>query len=199
MMNRINKESIKEIPTTKELERELNKIKYQNKFLKIFKSTMCVLIVVIALSILVATLVFPVLEIYGKSMNPNLIEGDIALCVKKNKFNQGDIIAFYYNNKILVKRVIAKASDWIDVKENGDIFINNELLDEPYLKEKSLGESDIVFPYQVPEDSYFVLGDERDTSIDSRNSLIGSIHKDDIIGKIVFKVWPLKRIGFIKD
>ena len=166
-------------PTVDELEEELKHEQYKIKYKKTFKSTIYVLIVVAAISILLATLMFPVLKIYGK-------------------FEQGDIIAFYYNNRILVKRVIATSSDWVDIDNDGNVFVNNQLLDEPYLLNKSLGEADIEFPYQVKEDSYFVMGEARETSIDSRNSVIGSVSREDILGEVVLKLWPVKRIGLLK-
>lgn len=186
------------VPTIDELREVLEYERYKSKYKKILKSTIYILIVVVAISVLLATLMFPVLKIYGKSMMPTLVEGDFVLCIKKNNFKQGDIIAFYYNNRILVKRIIATSSDWVDIDEEGNVFINNQLLDEPYLSNKSLGETDIKFPYQVKENSYFVMGEARETSIDSRNSVIGSVSKEDILGKVVFKLWPVKRIGLIK-
>lgn len=182
------------LPTTKELEEELLKLKYKSKYKKILKSTICTLIIVVAISSLLSTLLFPVLEIYGKSMSPTLSEGDIVLSIKKSNFKQGDIIAFYYNNKILIKRVVGVPFDWVNIDKEGNVYVNDKLLEEPYVKEKSYGETDIEYPYQVPEDSYFVLGDERLSSIDSRNTIIGAIPKENIIGKIIFKLWPIKNI-----
>ena len=194
MKNNTNEKEIK-LPTTSELEQELYREKYKYKYKKLLKSTVYALLIVVAVSVLVATLLFPVLKIYGKSMAPTLIEDDIVVCIKKTEYKKGDIIAFYYNNRILVKRVIATSTQWVEIEDNGDVYVNNQMLEENYLKDKSLGESDITYPYQVPEDSYFVLGDKRDTAIDSRNTEIGSILKEDVIGKIIIKVWPLKRFG----
>lgn len=148
-----------------------------------------------ALSVLVATLLLPVLQIYGTSMTPTLTEGDIVLSVKSNNFKRGDIIAFYYNNKILVKRVIAGPSEWVNMDEDGRVYVNDNLLEEKYIDEFYYGECDIEFPYQVPGDSYFVMGDHRETSLDSRNSLIGPISNENIVGKIIFTIWPLKHFG----
>jgi len=195
-MKKIKKELI--IPTKEELEKEILREKYKSKYKKTLKSTIYALIIVISISSLLSTLLFPVLEIYGKSMNPTLIEKDIVLCIKKSNFKRGDIIAFYYNNKILIKRVIGVSSDWINIDKEGNVYVNDILLEESYIKEKSYGESDIKYPYQVPDDSYFILGDERKTSIDSRNKQVGTIRKEDIIGKIIFKLWPIKRIGITK-
>lgn len=193
MMKKIKKELL--IPNKEEIERELSREKYKLKYKKTLKSTIYALVIVVAIASLLSTLLFPVLEIYGKSMSPTLIEGDIVLCIKKSNFNRGDIIAFYYNNRILVKRVIGVSSDWVNIDEEGNVYINSVLLEESHIEEKSYGESDIEYPYQVPEDSYFVLGDSRESSIDSRTSQIGTISKEDIIGKIIFKLWPIKRIG----
>lgn len=191
-----NKELV--IPTKEDLEKELIREKYKLKYKKTLKSTIYSLIIVISISALLSTLLFPVLEIYGKSMNPTLSEGNIVLSVRKTNLKRGDIIAFYHNNKILIKRVIGVPSDWVNIDKEGNIYVNNTLLEESYLKEKNYRESDIKYPYQVPEDTYFVLGDDRSSSIDSRYKEIGTIHKDNIIGKILFKLWPIKEIGLIK-
>ena len=197
-MKKTNKQKSLELPTTKDLEHQLNQEKYNFKYKKILKSTIYALIIVASISTLAATLIFPVLRIYGSSMSPTLIEGDIVISIKKTKFKKGDIIAFYYNNHILVKRVIATSSDWVNIDLEGNIYINNKLIEENYIEEKSFGESNIEFPYQVPEGTYFILGDKRNISIDSRNSLIGTIPQEEIIGKIIFRVWPLKRLEIIK-
>ena len=179
------------------MEKELTREKYKLKYKKTLKSTFSALLVVIAISSLLSTLLFPVLEIYGESMNPTLIEKDIVLCIRKSNFKRGDIIAFYYNNKILIKRIIGISSDWINIDKEGNVYVNNTLLEENYVKEKKYGESDIEYPYQVADDSYFVLGDKRDSSIDSRTKMIGTISKEYIIGKVIFKLWPIKKIGII--
>jgi len=186
------------LPTTDQLEKELKRVKINSRYKTLLKSTVYVILIVVALAVLVATLVLPILQIYGNSMEPTLNEGNIVVAVKKTDFKSGDIIAFYYNNRILVKRVIATSSQWVDIDENGNVFVNNKLLEEPYLKEKYYGEVDIELPYQVPEGTYFVLGDERELSVDSRNSSIGTISQEDIIGKVIFNIWPFKQIGIIK-
>ena len=188
MKKKINKINIA-IPTTEELEKELQREKYKTKYNKLLKNTLYILLIISSLSLLVATFLLPILEIYGSSMKPTLNNGDIVVSIKKSKFKTGDIIAFYYNNKILVKRIVATSSQWVNIDESGNVYVDDNLLDESYIKEKSFGETDISFPYQVPENTYFVLGDSRDNSIDSRNSLIGTIKKEDIIGKILFKIW----------
>lgn len=185
------------LPTTKQLEQELKREKYNSRYKKILKNSFYILLLVVAISTLVATFLFPVLQIYGKSMEPTLSEKDIVITLKSSSYKKGDIIAFYYNNHILVKRIIATSSEWITIDEEGNIFVNNKLINEPYIIKKSFGKSDIEFPYQVKEGTYFVLGDERTTSIDSRNSLIGTISNEEIIGKIIFKVWPINKFSLI--
>jgi signal peptidase I len=155
------------------------------------------LLVAAAIAVLVVTLWMPVIQIYGKSMTPTLSSGEIVVLVKTTNFKPGDIIAFYYNNKILVKRVIAQAGDWVDITEDGRVIVNGEELDEPYVSEKALGECDIKLPYQVPDERVFVLGDHRSVSIDSRSSQVGCVAEEQIVGKITFRVWPFKRYGLV--
>ncbi len=185
------------IPSTKELEAELHNEKYKSKYKKILKSTVYILLIVVAISAIVATLVFPVLKIYGTSMSPIVNNGDIVVAIKKNKFNSSDVVAFYYNNRILVKRVIATPQDWVNIDEDGKIYVNNVLLDESYIYGKTV-QGDIEYPFQVPSDSYFVLSDQREIMVDSRNKEIGCIKQEDIVGKVVFKVWPVGRFGLVK-
>ena len=155
------------------------------------------MITVAAVAVLVAVLLLPVLRIYGSSMNPTLTEEDIVVSLKSNEFKTGDIIAFYYNNKILVKRVIANPGDWVDIDKEGNVYVNNEKLEEPYLQTKALGDCNIKLPYQVPE-SRFVMGDNRDVSVDSRNTSVGCVAEEQIVGKIVFCIWPFSRFGKIQ-
>lgn len=184
--------------TVKEIEEELNREKYKEKYIKILKSTIYSLIIVAAVATLIATLLMPVLQISGSSMTPTLSEGEIVLSLKTKNFKTGDIIAFYHSNKILVKRVIAVPGEWVNITEDGSVYINGKLLEEPYITNLSLGNTDIEFPYQVPDGHWFVLGDQRETSIDSRNSEIGSISQDEVVGKVIFRVWPFKEFGKIK-
>lgn len=161
------------------------------------RSTVCSLIVVAAIAVLVAMLWLPVLRIYGSSMTPTISEGEIVVSLKGSAFERGDLIAMYYSNKLLVKRVIAGPGEWVDIDADGNVYINGELLDEPYLVEKALGECDIELPFQVPDERYFVMGDHRSTSVDSRTSTIGPIPVEDIVGRIVFRVWPLPVFGLL--
>lgn len=198
IMGKKNKKIELTLPTTSQLEKELEREKYKFRYNKLLKNTFSILIIVVAVSVLISTMLFPVLQIYGKSMEPTLVKDDIVVSVKKSNFEYGDVIAFYYNNRILVKRVIATSGDWVKIDDKGNVYVNDTLLIEDYVEEKALGESDIEYPYQVAEGTYFVLGDERKSSIDSRNSTIGTIEEDEIIGKVVLKVWPIKSFGIIK-
>ncbi len=191
------KETVKkERPPVEMLKAELNRVRYRQRYRTVLKSTVYTLITVAAIAVLVATLWLPVLQIYGSSMAPTLQNGDIVFSVKTVNFQQGDVIAFYYNNKILVKRVIAGPGDWVNsIDEAGNVTVNDILLEEPYLTEKAFGDADIEFPYQVPDGKYFVMGDHRATSVDSRHNIIGCVSEEQVVGKIVFRVWPLEMFG----
>ena len=153
------------------------------------------LVTVAAVAILVATLWLPVLQIYGNSMTPTLHNGDIVVSMKSSEFEQGDVVAFYYNNKILVKRVLAESGDWVDITEDGTIYVNGIMLEEPYLADKSFGDTNIELPYQVPDGKLFVVGDHRSTSVDSRNTAVGCVAQEQVVGKIAFRIWPIQAIG----
>jgi signal peptidase I len=185
------------IPSADDLERELNREKYKQQYHRTLKSTMYALITAAAAAVLVATLWLPVLQIYGSSMTPTLVEGQIVLSVKSDNPQPGDIVAFYYGNKVLVKRYIAGPGEWVDIHEDGTVTVNGSVLEEPYLTEKALGICDLEFPYQVPEGRHFLMGDERTLSVDSRHSSVGCITKENMVGKIVFCIWPMNSFGFI--
>lgn len=184
-----------DIPTTEQIEHERARLRYQKRYSRTLKSTVAILIVVAALAVLVATLWMPVLRIYGTSMVPTLEDGQIVISVKSGTYASGDIVAFYYGNKLLIKRYIAGPSDWVNLDEDGNVFVNGKELTEPYLKEKSYGETNIELPYQVPDERYFLMGDNRDVSIDSRNTAVGCVSSEQIVGKVVFRIWPLSEFG----
>ena len=181
----------RDFPSLEQLKAELDREKYKRRYKWTLKSTIYTLIVVAAAAVLVATVWMPVLQIYGSSMTPTLNEGDFVVCVKGSDFEPGDLVAFYIGNKILVKRCIAGPGQWVNIDADGNVYVDNKLLDEPYLKEKSLGDCDIELPYQVPDNRYFCLGDHRSTSVDSRSTTVGCISDEQIVGKIVLRVWPL--------
>lgn len=190
--------SPRELPTVEQLTAELSREKYKKRYKRVLRSTIYTLITVAAIAVLVAMLWLPVLQIYGNSMTPTLADGEIIFTVKTSDFEPGDIISFYYNNKILVKRVIARPGEWVNIDEDGNVYINDVLLDEPYLENKDFGDCNIELPYQVPEGKVFVMGDHRSVSVDSRNTAVGCVASEQIVGRIVFRVWPLKRLGTVK-
>ena len=194
-MNRYKPASSADMPTIKQLKAESEITKHKIRFRKVLKNTIFTLVTVSAAAVLIAALLLSVLRIYGTSMDPTLSEGDIVIFVKSSSFETGEVVAFYYNNKILVKRVIAHPGDWVDINDKGIVFVNDQKLSEPYVSEFSLGDCDIELPYQVPESRLFVMGDHRDVSVDSRNTSVGCVAEEQIVGKIVFKVWPLSGFG----
>lgn len=181
----------------KELRQELRRVKYNNKFAATLFNTVGTLVVVAAAAILVANLWLPILQVTGTSMSPTLQEGQVLMASKGHDFKTGDVIAFYFNNKILVKRVIAMPGDWVNISDDGTVYVNDIAIDEPYLKEKALGDCNIELPYQVPESKIFVMGDNRSVSLDSRNTAIGCVSEEQVVGKITFAIWPLSKIGKI--
>ena len=183
------------VPDIEQLKAELKRVKYKDRYKSVLKSTVYALIVVAAVSVLIATIWMPVLQIYGTSMKPTLEEGDIVVSLKGSDFESGDLIAFYFGNKILVKRCIAGPGQWVDIDEEGFVYVDGKLIDEPYLKEKALGDCNIKLPYQVPASRYFCMGDHRSTSVDSRNTAVGCVSEEQIVGKIVFIIWPLSDFG----
>ena len=185
----------KMIPTTAQVESELEREKHRRRYVKTLRSTVAALITIAAVSVLVAMLWLPVLQVYGASMTPTFEEGQIVVAVKNADFEEGDIIAFYYGNKMLVKRYIAGPGSWVEIKKDGTVYVDGAALDEPYVSELALGDCNLKFPYQVPEGRYFVLGDHRATSVDSRSSALGCVAEEQIVGKIVLRIWPINKIG----
>lgn len=192
------KEASVELPTTEQIEKERARLRHKSRYSRTLRSTIAILIVVAAVAVLVATLWMPVLRIYGSSMAPTLDDGQIVISLKTTDFKTGDIAAFYYGNKLLVKRYIAGASDWVYIDEDGTVSVNSIELDEPYLAEKALGQTDIELPYQVPDKRYFLMGDNRESSVDSRNTAVGCASDDQIVGKVVYCIWPLDRFGPVR-
>lgn len=179
------------------LRAERRKERDKRDYQLVLRSTICTLLTVAAIAILLATLLLPVLQIYGTSMSPTLVDGEIVISLKNSDFDRQDIVAFYYNNKILVKRVIAKAGEWVDIDKDGNVTIDGVPLSEPYLIDKAMGDTDISYPYQVPDGKIFVMGDHRSISVDSRSSTVGCVAQEQIVGKLTFRIWPLSEFGAI--
>lgn len=187
----------RQLPNSSEVEQELKREQYKSKYKRTLRSTVFALITASAAAVLVATLWLPVLQIFGSSMTPTLQEGQIVISVKADEMEPGDIIAFYYGNKVLIKRYIAGPGSWVEVSEDGTVFVDGTALEEPYLVQKAYGISDLEYPYQVPEGSYFLMGDQRESSVDSRHSSVGCITEEAIVGKVVYRVWPMEVIGTV--
>lgn len=185
------------VPDREVIEKTVQKYRYRRRYRVVLRSTVYALVVAAALAVLVATLWTPVLQIYGSSMTPTLEEGQFVVSLKGASFQQGDLVSFYIGNKLLVKRVIALPGDWVNISEDGTVYVNDIQLEEPYIDAKAFGQCDLKLPYQVPESSYFLMGDHRETSVDSRSTAVGTVTKDQIVGKIVFCVWPMSDFGAV--
>ena len=186
-----------EVPSIELLEAELKRERYKSTYSRVLKSTIFSLLVVAAAAVIIAVLLMPVLQISGSSMTDTLQDGDIIVAMNGSRYGRGDVIAFYYNNNILIKRVIALAGDWVDIDEDGTVSVNGEVLEEPYVSDKALGDCNITLPYQVPDGKCFLMGDHRATSIDSRNTAVGCIGNDMVVGRLLLRVWPIREFGLI--
>ncbi len=185
------------VPSLTEIQSERKRIRRGTYYRQALRGTVSVLLVVAAVAVLITTLFLPILQISGDSMSPTLEHNEIVVLLKTKNFERGDLIGFYYQGKILLKRVIAVPEDEVAIDADGNVYVNGELLEEPYVTDKFLGDCDLEFPYKVPGTSYFVLGDRRSNSVDSRNSVVGAISRDDIIGKVFIRVWPIPKFGFV--
>lgn len=196
--NQKSKINLRDLPPASVLAEELKVLQYKERYLRALKSTVSTLITVAAIAVLITTIWLPVLQIYGNSMSPTLEAGDMVVSISARKLKTGDTIAFYYNNKVLVKRVIATSGQWVELKKDGTVYIDGKKLNEPYLKEKVLGDTNIKLPYQVPDGKIFVMGDHRSTSVDSRNTAVGPVSEEQYVGKLTFRIWPVSKIGWVK-
>ena len=185
------------VPSLKDIQTERKRIRRGSLYWQALRGTVAVLVVVAAIAVLITTLFLPILQISGDSMSPTLEHDEIVILLKTKDFERGDLIGFYYQGKILLKRVIALPEDEVAIDAEGNVYVNGELLEEPYVTEKTLGDCDLEFPYKVPGTGYFVLGDQRSNSVDSRNSVIGAVAQEDIIGKVFLRVWPFSKIGLV--
>lgn len=186
-----------EAPTLEQLEEELRREQNKNSIRRMMRNTVFFLVVVAAAAVLMEVLFLPTVKIEGRSMEGTLRDGELVMVKKGTAYSVGDIVAFHYNNEILVKRVIGLAGDCVEMDEEGTVSVNGEELGEPYVAEKSYGECDITFPCRIPEGEMFVLGDNRPLSVDSRNSRMGCVSRDKVIGKVVARIWPVRKIGFL--
>ena len=186
-----------QLPSQAKLRAELTKERQRSTFFRVLRSTIFSLVVVAAAAVIIVTLVLPILQVSGSSMTDTLHDQDIVVALRGNDCETGDVIAFYYNNKILVKRVIARSGQWVDIDDQGNVYVDGVLLNEPYVKDKAKGECNIKLPYQVPESRLFVMGDHRSVSVDSRSTTVGCVADEQIVGKLVFCAWPFTRFGFV--
>ena len=197
-MSRRRRKWENDMPTVQQLMQARTHERYRIRYRNAVRSTIVTLITVVAVAVIISYTLLPVLRIYGHSMTPTVTDGEIALAVRTSRFQKGDVVAFYYNNKILIKRVIAGPGDWVDLDEDGNVYVNDKRLVEPYVSDLAYGETNIEFPYQVPENRWFVMGDHRSVSIDSRNSAVGCVSDEQVVGRLMARIWPLNAFGLIE-
>lgn len=186
-----------QFPTSMQIEKAIAKEQYSRKYKKVLKSTLSSLIVVAAIAVLVATLALPVLQIQGSSMEPTLNDEEIVVLLKTSKLTRGQLCCFSYQNKLLIKRIVGVPGDSIIIDTEGYVYVNGDKLDEPYVIDRAYGECDIEFPFNVTDNHYFILGDHRSTSIDSRSSVVGLVSSEQVVGRIFFRIWPFEKMGDI--
>ena len=184
------------VPSSEEVQEEMQRIKSQGRFSQALKSTFGTVIVVAAIAVLVAAIFLPVLRITGTSMEPLFMPGDILVAYKTDNLKRGEICTFYYNNKLIVKRVIALGGDTVDISEDGLVSVNGNELNEPYVQKNTLGLCDLEFPFEVPLGQMFLLGDNRETSVDSRSGDFGCISVEEVLGRVFLRVWPFDSFRF---
>ena len=186
------------LPTAIQIEDEISRLKNKRDYIHILFNTIASLIVVAAIAVLISSFLLPVLRVTGTSMTPTLTDGTVVVWKRTTSLKRGDIVAFYYNNKVLLKRVIGLPGDYIEIRTDGTVLVNNEVIDEPYIDSPSYGENDLTYPYQVPEDRYFVMGDHRSTSVDSRSKTIGCVSEEEVLGKVKMAIWPIDKFKILK-
>lgn len=184
-------------PSLAEIETEMSQTRSRGRYRQALKGTAGTVVVVAAIAVLIATIILPVIRITGTSMQPGFQPGDIVVAYKTKNFQQGDVCVFYFNNKLILKRVIGMGGDKIEIDEEGHVTVNDITLEEEdYISEYALGQCDIEFPYVVPPGEYFVLGDNRDNTEDSRFTNYGCIKQEEMVGKIFLRIWPLNGLVY---
>lgn len=189
-MSRRNRQQVS-LPSPEQVSRAYQQDQYRKRYKRAFISTLSVLAVIAAVAVLVSTLFLPVIQVSGNSMEPTLSDGDVLVLLKSKRYERSQLCCISWQNKMLLKRIIGLPGDVVSIDTQGNVTVNGALLDEPYVSDKTLGECDVTFPCQVPEGKVFVLGDHRSTSIDSRSSEIGCVDQDQIVGFVLFQVWPI--------
>ena len=184
-------------PSAEQIGALLRRVQRRREIFRSIGNILGVLVVIAAAVTLVFSLWLPALQVQRGSMAPTLNDGEVVVFITTGAVGRGDIVAFHNGNQILVKRVVAVAGDVVDIGGDGAVLLNGARLDEPYVSELSAGERTTELPCKVPDNQFFVLGDHRQTSIDSRNADIGTVRQDQIIGKALLRIWPLNAVGLI--